>query len=208
MIKRAIVTFGTGPCAEMLSIALPSFKNFADRHGYELLVVEGLEPKMPPAWYKVPVLLEALKTYEEVLWLGADLVIVDGREDMTVGADAWQAMVYHHTGDGEVPNTEVWYNRRAMIPVLEQMWRMAHSGWSNAPWWEQSASMELMGYVDIRRPVYLGIPTEVYKHTHQLDNSWNVHVWDRPQPEHPRIQHATMYPDRLGIMREWAKGAI
>jgi hypothetical protein len=207
-MSRAIVTFGTGPCADMLQVALPGFKKFACLHGYELIVVEGLEPKMPPAWYKVPVLLEALKSYDEVLWLGADLVIVDSSEDIPVSKNCWQAMVIHHTGDGEVPNTEVWYNRREMIPTLEKMWGMAQNGWANAPWWEQSALMELMGYVDERRPVYLGRATDLYNHTYQLDNSWNVHKWDKPQAEHPRIQHATMYPDRLAIMREWAGLAV
>jgi hypothetical protein len=207
-MSRAIVTFGTGPCAEMLKIALPSFKNFADRHGYELIVVEGLDPKMPPAWYKVPVLLESLKSYDEVLWLGADLVIVDGRDDLPISKDCWQALVIHRTGDGEVPNTEVWYNRREMIPTLEKMWRMANHGWHNAAWWEQSALMRLMGYKDEIRPVYLSNPTIIYEKTCQLDNSWNVHKWDKPQAEHPRIQHATMYPDRLAIMREWAAIAV
>jgi hypothetical protein len=28
-----------------------------------------------------------------------------------------------------------------------------------------------------------------------------------PQPTHPRIQHATMWPDRAAIMSEWAKQA-
>ena len=207
-MNRAIVTFGTGLHAELLKVALPGFKKFADRHGYELNVVEGLDPKMPAAWYKVPVLLEAYKSYDEVLWLGADLVIVDGSEDIPVSKDCWQAMVFHHTNDGEVPNTEVWYTRRQMIPTLERMWQMANRGWHNAAWWEQSALIYLMGYRDDIRPVYLGNPTELYFNTCQLDNSWNVHKWDKTQAKHPRIQHATMYPNRLAIMREWAAGAI
>lgn len=207
-MSKAIVTFGVGPHEELLSIALPSFKAFADLHGYDLLVVDGIEPKKPAAWYKTVVILEALKEYEEVLWLGADLVIVNGINDISVPDGAWQAMVFHHTGDGEVPNTEVWYNRREMIPTLEQMWEMSDNvGWANAPWWEQSALMHLMGYNECVRPTYLKEKTEVYNHTHVLDSNWNVHRWDKPEPKHPLIQHATMWPDRAAIMREWADQA-
>lgn len=208
MNKKTVVTFGVGPHEEYLKIAQPSFKAFADKHGYDLIIAQGIEPIKPASWYKVRILIEVLNDYDAALFLGADTVIVDGREDMEIPADAWQAMVYHHTGDGEVPNADVWYVKQAMTPILELMWEMSNNGWANAPWWEQSALMYLMGYKQDVRPTYLKEKTELYNHTHILDSSWNVHKWDKPVPQHPRIQHATMWSDRAAIMREWAEMAL
>ena len=204
-MSRALVSFGVGKHKEMLDIAFPSFKAFADRHGWDIYRCDEVGKARPAPWYKVPVILELLDNYDEVLFLGADTVIVDGREDMVVPPESWQALVEHHTGDGCVPNTDVWFCRKPMIPVLNQIWDMEK--WLMHGWWEQAALLELMGYNVWQPTRYLGEPTEVYNYTYFLNNSWNVHKWDKPQPEHPRIQHATMYPDRIAVMTEWAKEA-
>jgi hypothetical protein len=54
-MTRAIVTFGTGRHAEMLEVALPSFRAFAGRHGYRLFVADQIGTKRPPPWYKVKI---------------------------------------------------------------------------------------------------------------------------------------------------------
>ena len=202
---KAIVTYGTGTCKAQLDYSLPTFKAFAKRHGYDLYTTDKIGTARHPVWYKLPLMLDLLKTYDDVLWLDSDLVIVDGREDLPFPADYWQAMVFHHTGDGEVPNCGMWYVRKPMIEYLERAWNMTK--YLNDRWREQSAMIDQMGYVDIVRPVYLKEPTELYKHTYELDNAWNVHIWDRPQPVHPRIQHATMHKDVLGVMAAWAEQA-
>ena len=202
-MKRAIATFGLGSCAPQLELSLPTFKVFAKRHGYDLFIAPVIGVTRHPVWYKIPMLQTLLATYDEVLWLDSDLVIVDGREDLNVPEDAWQAMVFHHTGDGEVPNCGVWLVRKPMLPYLQIAWD--NTKYLDNRWREQSAIIEQMGYVDIVRPVYLDKPTELYARTYQLDNNWNVHVWDQPQPEYPRIQHATMHPDIIGAMQAWAK---
>jgi hypothetical protein len=204
-LKRAIATYGTGSCKQQLEYSLPTFKAFAKLHGYDLFIAPVIGIERHPVWYKIPMMQELLKTYDEVLWLDSDLVIVDGREDLNVPENYWQAMVFHHTGDGEVPNCGMWLVRKAMLPYLQTAWGMTQ--YLNDRWREQSAIIEQMGYVDIVRPVYLGEPTDLYAHTFQLDNSWNVHKWDKPQPDKARIQHATMYSDILGVMAGWARQA-
>jgi hypothetical protein len=204
-MSKALISFGTNKHAELLDIALPSFKAFADRHDYDLLIPESVPCVRPPAWYKIKALLATLEMYDEAIFIGADLVIVDGSDDIEVPADYWQAMVNHHTGDGEVPNTDFWLCRKPMIPYLQQVWEM--TDYICHGWWEQAALLDLMGYNQQARPNKLREETELYQRTFFLDNSWNVHKWDKPQPEHPRIQHATMYPDRVAVMREWAKQA-
>jgi hypothetical protein len=144
--------------------------------------------------------MAALKDYDEVLWLDSDMVIVDPSEDLDVPADAWQALVEHHTGDGDVPNCGMWLARKPMIPVLQEVWDSVE--FLNHGWWEQAAMHKLLGYEG--RPVQHVTETELYQHTHFLDNGWNCHLWDQPPAEHPRILHATMFPDRVAAMTEWA----
>ena len=206
-MSKAMVTFGVGPHEALLEIAKPSFDAFAQRHGYDFYIADPGEMTRPAPWYKYPTLIALLQKYDDVLWIGADMVIVDGREDFIddVPAEAWQAMVKHHTGDGEVPNTEFWLVRKPMIEVLNTGWDLRH--YLTHGWWEQAALLELMGYIVTSPLTRLYKPTEVYDHTHFLDNSWNVHTWDRPKPTYHRIQHATMHEDRTMVMNEWAKEA-
>jgi hypothetical protein len=205
-MKKALCSFGVGPHKEYLDIARPSFQAFAKRHGYDYFECNGIQPQRPPAWYKIPLMRELLTDYDEVLFLGADTLIVDGREDLNVPAEYWQAMVNHHTQDGEVPNDDVWLVRGPMAEYLELIWNMPQ--YTYAPWWEQSALLELMGYATNERPCYVLDPkNKLYQHTCVLESGWNVHLRDVPQPGYARIQHATMWPDRAAIMREWAKQA-
>jgi hypothetical protein len=125
-------------------------------------------------------------------------------DDCVVPAEAWQALVTHDTHCGQVPNTDVWLVRRPMVPVLERVWSMTqylHHGW-----WEQAALMDLMGY-QVGPPAKLMVQRELYVNTFPLHASWNVHLWDRPQPDVRRIEHATMHPDRVSVMRGWAEQA-
>ena len=91
-----------------------------------------------------------------------------------------------------------------MIPWLDKIW--ANDKWLNHGWWEQASLLDYMGY-HVQQPTHLELPTELFHRTYFLDNGWNVHRWDKKQPEHPRIQHATMWPDRVAIMKEWAEQA-
>lgn len=201
-MSRCLVTFGVGPHADLLQIALPSFERFADRHGYELIVAEPVGIARPPSWWKVSVLQDALDTYDEALWVDADVVIVDDSDDLDVPSDAWQALVEHRTADGDVPNLGVWYLRQPMGWVLDEMWKL--TDYMDHPWWEQAAMLELLGYDQLHRPVALDSPTELFTKTHWLETGWNVHVNDVYKTQRPRFMHATMHPDRAGVMAEWA----
>lgn len=203
---RALVTLATGSHLELLEIALPSLHEFADRHGYDVIVAD-VDSRRPPSWRKVPALREALAEYEEALWLDADIVIVDPSDDLDVPEHCSQALVRHHTGDGEVPNCGVWFVRRPMIPILDEIWSMTE--FYDHGWWEQAAMLTLLGYRVDPRPTELVTtePTGLYRRTHWLDNSWNCHRWDLPQPQHVRFQHATMWPERDEVMRSWAAQA-
>lgn len=198
---KALVTFGTGKSAELLEIALPSFKRFAKTHGYALKVYEPNQHEFWPwPWLKVACIQDALRTYDEALWVDSDIVITDPSRDIPIGEKAWQALAVHHTQDGEVPNTGVWLCRKAMVDILVSMWRM--QDYRHHPWWEQGALMELLGYDSWRRPTLFHGPTDLYQHTTFLSTEWNSHPWDEARA--PRFRHATMRPDPAKTMKEWA----
>jgi hypothetical protein len=201
-MNRALVTFGVGPHAELLKIALPSFEAFAGEHDYELLVAQPEPCDRPPSWWKVPILLDALDSFDEVLWLDADIVIVDASQDLPIQVSVWQALVEHQTGDGAVPNLGCWYLRQPMYQVLERMWGMTE--YVTHPWWEQAAMLDLLGY-RLQRPTSVREGTTLQGRTQYLDAAWNVHRNDSTIVERPRFQHATMWPDRAAQMREWAR---
>lgn len=201
-MSRTIVTLAIGAHVELLNIAMPTFERFADRHGYDIVVAE-LDSPRPASWHKIPALLAALDDYEEALWIDADVVIVDDTEDLNVPKFKWQALVAHHTGDGEVPNCGVWLVRQPMRPWLERIWKM--TGYLNHPWWEQAAVCELLGYRG--SPLQLMDPGELVARTAFLGKEWNPHKNDSEEIDHPRFRHATMHPDRASVMRQWADEA-
>lgn len=204
-LKRAIATFGVGKCAAMLNIARPSFRAFANKHGYDLIATTKVGLERPPAWYKLPMLQDLLADYDEVLWLDSDTVIVDGCEDVCVPSESWQALVVQRTYEGEIPNLGIWLVRRAMLPYLQRAWEL--EVYIHHPWWENAAVMALMGY-DPVPPVKAGTPTELSKHTYRLNNSWNATPLDQWAVSPPRIQHiATCYTNVLETMAGWAESA-
>jgi hypothetical protein len=199
-VSRVLVTFALGAYSELQQVALPGLEEYAGLHGYDLHTEPPTDQPRPASWMKIPLLLELLDRYEEALWLDADVVVADPSRDIAddVPGEAWQALVRHHTPDGEVPNCGVWYLRRPMRPVLEQLWQMPVGG--ERAWWEQGALLELLGYRG--RPSRLDRPTGLFERTHWLGLEWNSHEQNDRHPD-PRFAHATCGPLgwRLQVMR-------
>jgi hypothetical protein len=199
-VNRVLVSFALGAYTRLQEVALPGLEEYAGLHGYDLYTEPPADQPRPASWLKIPLLLELLDRYEEALWLDADVVVADPSRDLAddVPGEAWQALVRHHTPDGEVPNCGVWYLRRPMRPVLEQLWQMPAGG--DRDWWEQGALLQLLGYRG--RPVSLDRPTGLYERTHWLGLEWNSHEQNDRYPD-PRFAHATCGPLgwRLQVMR-------
>jgi hypothetical protein len=209
-MTKALVSFGVGEAKECIDIARPFFTAYAARYGYAYLEADSIPDGRPASWFKVQELLKALARYDEALWLDADVVIVDGSEDIAahVPYDAWQALVKHHIKTrykdlGEVPNSGVWFIRRWMGPYLVQLWNMA--SYIDHSWWEQAALMEMMGYNPNTQPVDFIGPTAVYRHTHWLPLEWNSHRRDESQ--NPRFAHASPKNGRMKAMEKLAEQA-
>lgn len=202
-MRKALTTFATGRHAELLALSRPLFRAYAQRHGYEYREnVIAVDHVRPASWLRLPILTELLQEYDEVLWLGADVVIMDGSEDYgaTTPADAWATMVMHHIGGENVPNNDVMLLRPQLIPYLRRAWEL--TDYVYHPWWEQAAFMHLMGYDMTQRPYELTAPTEFYRHIHWMPLEWNSHESSQ-RLEHPRFAHATYggIDWRLDVMR-------
>jgi galactosyl transferase GMA12/MNN10 family len=145
MPNRVIVTYASGAHEELLDISFPTYKAFADKHGYDLIAGQK-QLDWPAAWNKIPLLLNALMKYEVAVWLDCDTVIVDNSQDFPVLPDGMlHSLVRHFDKNSEVPNSGVWILKREAIPLLNRIQDL--EVFRNHGWWEQAALMTLMGYI-------------------------------------------------------------
>ena len=221
MTRKALCSIGSGPHAALLALSEPTFRAYAERHGYELRTSTEPDPRRPPAWAKVPRLRELLETFELVLWIDADAVIVDDREDVAaeLGPERQLAVVQHRHHNQLVPNTGVMLLRAGTFSraLLYRMWNA--TSLIDHPWWDNAAFVDALGY---RLPGSLqpGLRGRVHRllrrrlgrelrpcapehdspflaGTQFLGNEWNSIYRDRA--EHPRIVHCPGAPIRQRI---------
>jgi hypothetical protein len=156
-VRKALVSVGTGPQARLLRLARSTFAPFARRHGYDVhLYDEPLDGSRPAPWSKVVALERLQHEYDLLLWLDADLMIVDGRRDI---ADELQDgrflyLVEHSTKEGRMPNSGVMLLRTGddCRSFLAEVW--AQEDLIEHTWWENAAICRLLGYeLDPPRPV-------------------------------------------------------
>jgi hypothetical protein len=145
-MTKALATFGNGPMEPVLRLVLPTFEDFAQRHGYEVVVGTGREaPDRPASWSKVRLIDRLLETHDRVFWVDADAVILDASED--VPFDGYQALHASRTRDGRAtPNCGVWaFNACERTRLfLREVWDCTE--FSDHRWWENAAVLHLLGY--------------------------------------------------------------
>jgi hypothetical protein len=192
-MKKAIVSLGSGPQSRLLRIASRSFRRYASRHGYELeLHTDVADPTRPAPWSKVALLRRLAATHDVIVWLDADLVIVDESVDIASELEdgRFLYLVEHHTSAGRMPNSGVMLLRGGAetIAFLDEVY--AQEDLVDHRWWENAAICRLLGYrLD---PVELGSPTPLLsEHTKLISPRWNS-IRDAPAPQ-PRIRHYPGY---------------
>ena len=146
-MSRCIITYAADAHEELLDVALPTYEEFARRHGYNLIVGKKMTDLLP-AWNKIPLLLDAIDHYNEVVWFDCDLVVVNPSDDFPP-LEKLHSLVRHFENSSEVPNSGVWRMRRAwgdlfMRDLLHEMMRL--EVFRNHGWWEQAALLTIMGY--------------------------------------------------------------
>ncbi len=203
-MRKCLTTFGFGIHAILQDIQMPGLVSYARRHGYDLFVPQNPSGFMYDSegrhisWLKVPVITTLLRTYDFVLWLDADVAIIQHEKDILddCGPEP-MSLVVHKTADGFVPNCGVWPIRRAAAPVIDSLWK--HNGFSRSGcWWEQAALIHVLGGDPDATPVKVPANTICG----ELPYEWNPHVNDdRGVPADCRFFHATQVLDRADAMR-------
>lgn len=191
--RRAIASVGIGRHERLLRIAARSFRPYAERHGYDLhLHTRSADESRSPHWTKIRILRELIESYDLVVWLDSDLVIIDGRKDIALELepDHFLYLVEHAYNDERVPNTGVMMLRsgESAARFLDDAWAMrqhlAHE------WAEQGAIMELLGYdLQRKRPAS---ETSYRAQTKLISPRWNS-VFFAPA-RRPRIRHFAAWP--------------
>jgi hypothetical protein len=95
---KALVTIVDGPQHdEFWEITRPTFEDYANRHGYTLVVADLSDNVPSPTWSKVVRLRELVDDYEYVLWVDCDCAISPAAPDVSVhleDAHAFQALTF------------------------------------------------------------------------------------------------------------------
>ena len=201
-MRKAIATFGFGPQATLLDVALPTFRWYAEQHGYDLFVPaeESFGSRgRPYPWLKIPLITSLIEGgYGVVLWLDADVVVCRYDRDIAEGAGPEPfSLVVHETEDGSVPNTGVWLCRPEALDTLRSLWARDGCGRSGC-WWEQAALIDALGGDPGAEKV--SVPDGPL--WGRLPYEWNPHRLDgRGVPDDCRFFHATMFHDRLAEMQ-------
>jgi hypothetical protein len=172
--KRVIASLGAGSHQSLLAIARRTIEPYATRHGYELILqTEAVDDTRPPPWSKVRMLQELVDSYDLVVWLDADLVIVDQRVDIAseLAPSSFLGLVEHRYRESRFPNTGVMVLRGgpAAAEFLDQAWNLER--YSHHQWWENAAVCELLGYgLDPPRPLQ---STSWREQTTFISSRWN-----------------------------------
>ena len=202
-MKKVIATFGVGPSASLLEVSLPTFAKYASAHGYDLFVPSQDQVRRcgrAPPWGKLPLVISLLRGgYEAVLWIDADVVVVNHEKDILgdLRDGAPLGLVVQETEDGAVPSTGVMLATRAAEDTLKGLWPMNGFRRSGC-WWEQAALIAALGGDPDAEKVC--VPEgDLWA---ELPYEWNPHVRDRRGVSGCRFFHATMFPDRRAAMLE------
>jgi hypothetical protein len=200
-VSKVIASLGTGPQERLLRLARRTVAPYARRHGYELaLHTVPVETTRPVPWSKVLILRDLVEHHETVVWLDADLVVVDGRADIAaeLPADRFLGLVEHRIGAARFPNSGVMVLRggERSAAFLDAVWALDE--YTNHQWWENAAICHLLGYT-LDPPRSVG-QTEWRTGAAFLSPRWN---WIKDaRVRRARIRHFPGFAPRtrLGLM--------
>ncbi len=198
-----VCSIGAGAHGELLDIARPPLAAWASRFGYDLdLRTELIAPDRPASWSKVRLVRELLDSHRVVIWLDADTVVVDGREDLAcrVSRQRPLALVAHHYAAQTVPNLGVFAMRSCARTkaLLDTLWSMTE--YVDHTWWENAALLDLLGYDIATEPIRKVRESELDARIEWLGTEWNSIALD--PSDHPIIVHhpGTADADRVRLM--------
>jgi galactosyl transferase GMA12/MNN10 family len=207
-VRKVVCTIAAGSHRAFLEVTRPGLEQYADRHCYDLVVLDrALVAHRAPSWSKIPLLHDLATQYDVALWVDSDAVIVDGSLDVSdvMEPRAFFHVVEHNTSAGRIPNCGVIAVRGGALTraFLERVWHKREH--VQHEWWENAAVLDLLGY-RLRRPVRPTRPSIWRLGVGRLDRAWNSIPAD-PSPS-PRIVHfpGLAFDDRLARLRRAVEG--
>jgi hypothetical protein len=205
-VRKLLLSTASNPDYDaLLEITLPGKAAYARRHGYVLQATlkARYQSSKPVGWWKIDAMIDLLTDYDQVLWLGADVLICDGSIDLAsyLHPHHWQALAMHNSE----PNNDVWLVTRATLPILRDI--ANDTSFHHHFWAEQAALLARLGYdTSPLFPPYWLRPTPLWVATCILPSGWNWHpvVADDPGPIY--FRHAAAYPldERRRLLQAWA----
>ena len=189
-MKRAIVSGVLGAAwMQIASVTWPHMRQYAEMHGCEFFGVELRDFGRPLSWSKLASIAECLASFDEVLWIDADVAVQKKDkllfDDFLPGYSHGLCWMSDQTGQGHF-NCGVWVARRSAMPLFVEA-AMDDASLSHV-WWEQAAVNKLAGrYPPCRLP-----------------NEWNWWVGD-PSDATARFRHACGLRGGLQLVavKEW-----
>jgi hypothetical protein len=212
-MNKAIVSFAHGDkFVDLLKVAIPRFYKYSTIHNYDLIIPSynnvvnicrqyKWDHNRPTSWLKVPIIKHVLQSgFDIVQWIDCDVII--NKLDIDINTEFQdthhnQSFVVHHDlYEGEVPNAGIWGFKQSAISLLDDIWNQEDC--INHKWWEQGANIKL-----------ITSNKEYLDKCYTLPYAFNVHKNDirfkyKDWEKEGIMLHATMWPDRLSKMKEWA----
>jgi hypothetical protein len=200
-MKKVIVTLASGPHQAYVDMTRSRLIEYAEKHNYDVEIFnEVLTTERPPAWSKILIIQKMLKTYDFVLWIDSDAVIVDLSADIFNEIDPGRtdlALVEHNYESHSVGNAGVMLIRRteSMLDFLELVWNQVDL--IDHPWWENAAILRCLGFDSELVPIGPGdIESRILIEVKFLDKEWNAIRQDYPH-DNVKIRHFAGEPSYI-----------
>ena len=206
-----ICSFAVGSHVRLLSIAAPTFLQYGERHGWDVVLsTEATLPGGRPAsWGKIPLIRDLLERYELVWWIDADALVVDGsvdiRDELEPDKDLYlvEHLFPHPQSFAASAGVMLWRSTAWSRSFLDELW--ADDKYREKYPWENASLLERLGYSVW--PFYHDRPTSRMAKVKLLSNEWNC-VSLHPA-EHPRVNHhggrSTVEQRRRWMLADYAR---
>lgn len=147
--SKAICTLAEGPQRALGDLGRSRLMQYAELHGYDLISEHrSMSHGRPPAWSKIVLLREALRSYEVCVWVDADTLVARLDRDIAEELNDHDLLylVEHEWDRDRLPNTGVMLLRAGAESqrALEEIWAQERFIWHH--FWENAAVMHCLGY--------------------------------------------------------------
>lgn len=76
-MKRLLLTGCNMAQAELMDLTGPRMLTYANLHDIDFKMVRNYDPEIDPMWNKIPLILHELATYDQVIWIDADMMVTN-----------------------------------------------------------------------------------------------------------------------------------